>query len=391
MLYEDERDMPERTGKRPETWAARGLGWIDEDSRSFVEPIITGTTYLRDQDYALHKERNYTRDVNPIYERTEAVLNRLEGGRETKLYASGAAATGCIFQALDSGDHVVSPESSYFGTRKWLMEVGVRHGISHTFYRNNDLVSLAAAIQPGKTKVVWVETPANPTWEVTDIRAAAKLAHDAGAILAVDNTVPTPVLTRPLEMGADLSVHSATKYLAGHNDVMAGAIVSASDDHPLWAKARDLRWIAGPVLGPFETWLLQRGMRTLFVRVERQCANALAFARHFDGHPKLEQVAYPGLQSHPDHSVAASQMTGGYGGMLSVRVKGGLEGAKRCVAGMRLFFAATSLGGVESLVEHRKIVEGEDSPVPDDLLRLSIGIENIDDLVDDLERGLAAA
>jgi cystathionine gamma-synthase len=222
---------------------------------------------------------------------------------------------------------------------------------------------LASAIRPGRTRLLWVETPANPMWEITDLAAACRLAHSAGVRVAVDNTVPTPVLTRPFEHGTDLVVHSATKYLNGHSDVLAGAVLSARPD-PFWERIRSWRQGSGAVLGPFEAWLLQRGMRTLFLRVPRASETALAIATHFHGHPAIAAVLYPGLPSHPGHQIAARQMDGGFGGMLSIRLTGGAEHAAAVLREVRVFKRATSLGGVESLIEHRAATEGPSSPVP---------------------------
>ena len=232
----------------------------------------------------------------------------------------------------------------------------------------------AAAVRPGETRLIWIETPCNPMWDIADIAASAAIAHDAGALLAVDSTVATPLLTRPLDLGADIVMHAATKYLNGHSDVLAGALVTARDDD-FWQAISEYRHIAGAVLGPFEAWLLLRGMRTLHLRVAACSASALTIAEHFHGHPKISRVLYPGLPGHPDHDVAARQMKGGFGGMLSLRVKGGAEEALRLSGACRLFKRATSLGGVESLIEHRAGIEPPDSPVPPDLLRLSVGID----------------
>jgi cystathionine gamma-synthase len=258
------------------------------------------------------------------------------------------------------------------------------------FVDTTDLDAVASAIRPGRTRLVWLETPANPMWDVTDLTAVGQIAHAAGARVAVDNTVPTPVLTRPMEFGADLVVYSATKYLNGHSDVLAGAVLAARPS-PFWERIRSWRRNAGAVPGPFEAWLLQRGMRTLFLRVRRASDSALAIARHLDGHPALTAVLYPGLPSHPGHAVAARQMSGGFGGMLSIRVAGGTEQAMAVLAAVRVFKRATSLGGVESLIEHRRSTEGPSSPVPGDLLRLSIGIEDPRDLVADLDAALGSA
>ncbi len=297
------------------------------------------------------------------------------------------AAASAVFQSLGPGDHVVAPKVTYHGVRTWLKEQGMRWGLKVDFVPNGDLGALAAAVRPGETRLVWLETPCNPRWAIADIAASAAIAHDAGALLAIDSTAASPVLTRPIELGADIVMHSATKYLNGHSDVLAGALVTAADDD-FWQAISEYRHIAGAVPGPFEAWLLLRGMRTLHLRVKACSASAQAIAEHFDGHPKITRVLYPGLPSHPGHDVAARQMTGGFGGMMSLRIKGGAAEALRLSGACRLFKRATSLGGVESLIEHRAGIEPTDSPVPPDLLRLSIGIEDTGDLIADIEHGL---
>jgi cystathionine gamma-synthase len=251
-----------------------------------------------------------------------------------------------------------------------------------------DPKAIAAAVEPGRTKLVWIETPANPDWGIADIAAAVEVAHKAGARLAVDNTTATPVLTRPLALGADLVMHSATKYLNGHSDVLGGALVTAAKDD-YWSRVGEIRHLAGAMLGSFEAWLILRGMRTLFLRVRAASASAQRIAEHFAGHPKLERVLYPGLPDHPNHAVARRQMQGGFSGMLSIRVKGGAPAALKLASRVGLWVRATSLGGPESLIEHRKSVESADSPVAPDLLRLSVGLEDAGDLIADLEDALA--
>ena len=300
------------------------------------------------------------------------------------------AAVTAGFQALLPGDHVLVSRVLYWGVRKWLAEFALTWGLDVEFTDTIDAGAVAAAIRPGRTRLLWLETPANPMWEVTDLDAVCGLAHAAGVRVAVDNTVATPVLTRPFEHGADLVVHSASKYLNGHGDVLAGAVLSARRD-ALWERVRSWRRNAGAMPGPFEAWLLQRGMRTLFLRVQRSSDTALAIATHFAGHPALADVLYPGLPGHPGHQVAARQMDGGCGGRLSVRLAGGAAQAHAVLREVRVFKRATSLGGVESLIEHRRSSEGPSSPVPDDLLRLSVGIEAPGDLIADLEAALSAA
>ncbi|MFE0753268.1 trans-sulfuration enzyme family protein [Inquilinus sp. NPDC058860] len=380
--------MVDRPPCRPETIAARLDGYLCGDTGAIVPPIHPSSTYARDAAYAQVGGRGYSRDDNPTYLQAEALLARLEGGTAAMLFASGMAAIAALFQALAPGDHVVCSRDMYFGTAKLLRELLIPWGLDCDLVDTADLDALRAAVRPGVTRLVYVETPANPVWSVTDIAAAAAIAHAAGALLAVDNTSASPALCRPIAHGADLVVHSATKYLNGHSDVVAGAVVTAADG-PLWQRIGRIRFLAGPVLGPFEAWLLLRGMRTLFVRVRAASAGAQRIAERFDGHPAVAQVCYPGLPGFPGHAVAARQMEGGFGGMLSLRLAGGRDAALRAVSRVRIFIRATSLGGVESLIEHRATIEKEDGTVPDDLLRLSIGIEAVEDLIADLEQALA--
>ncbi len=381
--------MPHKpNNQHPATVAAQALGWVDDATRSVTPPLYPSTTFERNTDLSYHEGRCYSRADNPTYDQACAVLNALEGGADSRLFASGMAAAVCVLQALQPGDHVVAPKVMYWALRAYMQDVGARSGLTFDFVDNGDADAWQSHMQPGKTKLIWLETPANPDWQITDIAAVAKAAHDIGAIVAVDNTVATPLLTRPIEFGADIVMHSATKYLNGHSDVLAGTLTCAQKD-AFWEQVCKQHKGGGAVLGVFETWLLLRGMRTLSLRVERASANAMTLARHFENHPEIEQVQYPGLESHIGHDIAKRQMTGGFGGMLSIRVKGGTERAVAFHNGCKLFKRATSLGGVESLIEHRASVEGPTSPVPGDLLRLSVGIENCDDLISDIETALA--
>ena len=378
-----------RSRLSPETLAAQALGAVDPASGALVPPIHLSTTYERGPDGAYQSGRAYTRADNPTYDHAEQLLATLEGGAGCALFASGNAAATAVFQSLLPGDHVLVARVLYWGIRKWLAEFAVSWGLDVEFVDTADPAAVAAAIRPGRTRLLWLETPANPTWEITDLAAVVKMAHAADVRVAVDNTVATPVLTRPTELGADLVVHSATKYLNGHSDVLAGAVVTARRD-PFWERIRSWRRNAGGVVGAFEAWLLQRGMRTLFLRVRRSSETALTLARHLDGHPAVTSVLYPGLPSHPGHAIAARQMTGGFGGMLSIRIAGGEEQAMAVAAAVQIFKRATSLGGVESLIEARRSVEGPSSSVPGDLLRLSIGLEASEDLLGDLEAALTS-
>ena len=372
---------------KPATLAAQALGWLDPATNAVAPPVHPSTNYARDANYEKVGDRGYTRDENPTYEQLEALLAALEEGADAMAFGSGMAAATTVMMSLSPGDHVVAPTVMYFGLRNWLTNVGRHWGLEVDFVPPGDTVALANAVRAGETKLVWVETPCNPTWAVTDIAEAARIAHDAGARLGVDSTVATPILTRPLALGADIVMHSGTKYLNGHGDVLAGALVTAQADDA-WERMKYLRFENGGMLGAFEAWLLLRGMRTLHLRVAQACSSAAKIAAHFDGDERLEEVLYPGLPTHPGHEVAARQMDGGFGGMLSIRVKGGAGAAVQAARQMKLFVSATSLGGVESLVEHRATVEGTDSPVPDDLLRLSVGVEAPEDLIADLDQAL---
>lgn len=372
----------------PETWTAQALHYLDTATGAVTPPVTPSTTFARDEDYRLiSTAHSYARDDNPGFLVAEQILAKLEGGAAALTFGSGMAAAMAIVQVLDPGDRIVAPKVMYWGLRNWLSTFCARWGLDLAFYDPDEPGDLARQAGSEKTRLLWVETPCNPTWTVVDIAEAAKIARKAGALLAVDSTVSTPVLTRPIELGADIVMHSATKYLNGHSDVVAGALVTARLD-ATWERICEVRAEGGALLGSFEAWLLQRGMRTLFLRVAKASATALAIAKHFEHHSQLERVLYPGLASHPGHEIAARQMQGGFGGMLSLRVKGGAEAALAVAKRCRVFIRATSLGGVESLVEHRYTIEGAASPIPEDLLRFSVGIESPDDLIADLEQAL---
>lgn len=375
---------------RPETIAAHALRAVDAATGAVVPPIYTSTTYARDGNYQPLLKENYVRNGNPTLWQTEEAIAALEQGPAALLFASGMAAITTLTETIPQGAHVVAPDVMYYGTRDWLKRLEGLGRISLTLFDPRKPDALASAMQKGRTDFVWIETPLNPTWDVIDIAAAANAAHEAGAILAVDATATAAVTTQPLKLGADIVFHSATKYLNGHSDVLAGVLVTR-ELNQRWKDVAALRTKMGAPLAPLECWLLMRGMRTLFVRFRQSSSNAMAIARHFERHPNVERVLYPGLASHPAHHVAARQMTDGFGGMMSILVKGGFEDAKRLCTRMRVIVPATSLGGVESLAEHRKSVEGPTSPVPDNLVRLSVGIEHVDDLIADLEQALANA
>ncbi|HPT49140.1 MAG TPA: PLP-dependent aspartate aminotransferase family protein [Accumulibacter sp.] len=372
-----------------ETRVAHGSGDAVDPYRDLVPPIHLASTYERARDGSYPGGRLYSRDQNPSYDPVEALLCRLESGSDALLFASGMAAASAVLQALRPGDRIVAPRFAYWAWRNWLREFATRWQLDVALYDNGDADDLAGKLAEAPTRLLWIETPANPTWEVTDIALAVARAHAAGALVVVDSTVATPVLSQPLLLGADIVLHSATKYLNGHSDVVAGALV-CRENNSLWECIRRQRSAGGAVIGPFEAWLLLRGMRTLFLRVRTASANALGIAHFLVDHAAVAEVLYPGLPSHPGHDVAVRQMAGGFGGMLSVRLVAG-EQAARVVAGrLRVFKQATSLGSVESLVEHRASVEGSGTLCPADLLRFSVGIEALDDLIADLRQALAA-
>lgn len=374
----------------PETLAAQALGWIDESTGAVVPPIHPATTFLRDPDNGYRRGREYARADNPSFDQPQALLAALEQGSDALIFSSGMAAATACFLALKPGDHVIAAEVMYWGLRGWLDGYAREWGLDVEFADMGDLGALARRVRPGKTKLIWIETPGNPMWNITDIAAAAEIAHGAGARLGVDSTSATPVFTRPLTLGADIVMHSATKYLNGHSDVLAGALITKTDDE-YWQRIAMLRIKLGAILGPFEAFLLTRGMRTLFPRVRTAAANAMEIAEAMQRNAHVVEVLYPGLPNRPGHEIAARQMQGGYGGMLSIRVRGGEAAAIASAARVKLWKRATSLGGVESLIEHRGSVEGPGSPCPLDLLRLSAGIESAGDLIADLEAALAGA
>ena len=376
-----------KTNHSLETLLTQAGHFIDPQTGAIVPPIHPSTTYARDESYEL-KGFEYSRSANPTGSRVEDVLAKLEGAEDALVFGSGLAGVSTFFETVRAGQHIVAPRVMYHGSADWLRRLAERRGVEVTFFDATEPTALERAVQASETAVVWIEPSVNPTWDVIDVQAASEAAHAAGAVLAVDATVTPAVTLRALDLGADIVFHSGTKYLAGHSDVTAGVLATRTVDSR-WKEIKHARTLMGGVLGPFESWLLLRGMRTLHLRYERQAANALAIARHFEHHPRLEAVLYPGLESHPGHATAARQMKSGFGAMLSLLVAGDADDAKRIATRTRLFVPATSLGGVESLIEHRATVEGPNSIVPANLLRISVGIERVDELIADLEQALA--
>lgn len=371
-------------GRRPETIAAQLLHSTDPTTGAVVPPIHLSTTFVRDGNYETLIPTDYQRGGNPTVWEAEETLAALEKGEACLLYPSGMAAIFQLVETVPYGGHVVAPNNMYYAARLWLQRLELKGRISLTLAGSD----IARAIKPGKTDLVWIETPSNPMWDVTDIAAVAAAAHKAGAILAVDATTTAAVTTQPIALGADYVFHSVTKYLNGHSDVLGGALITARRDQR-WEELVLLRGKTSAPLAPLESWLLLRGLRTLYVRYRQSSNNALAIARHFANHPKLHGVIYPGLATHPQHDIAKRQMTDGFGGMMSLMLKTDFTGAKNFCTRLKVVLPATSLGGTESLAEHRKTIEGATSPVPDNLVRLSIGIENVDDLIADIEQALA--
>jgi len=374
--------------KHPESLIATALSWIDKETDAMGAPIRPSTSFLRNPAELDRAGRTFSRDDNPTYLQPESLINQLEGGAGCLLFASGMSAITSVFHTLNPGDHVVLPLNVYSGLRDWLNRHGKRWGIEVLFLKNYNSASVSNSLIPGKTKLVWIETPSNPTMEVTDIRAISAVAHAAGALVAIDNTVSTPVLTQPINHGADVVLHSGSKYLNGHGDLIAGALIVAPGQEKLLKDIQGIRNDYGGILGTFEAWLLLRGMRTLSLRVKAASASALELAKYLNTHKKVTKVNYPGLESHSGYDIASRQMHNGYGGMLSFQVKGGEAEAKAIASRTRLIRQAISFGSPDTVIEHRVSMEGNDSPTPSDLLRLSVGLEHIDDLLYDLRKAL---
>ncbi len=357
----------------------------DPETGALVPPLHLATTFERAADGAYPHGFVYARNDNPTRRRFEETLAALEGGAAGLAFASGMAAATAVLQALRPGDHLVLPDDVYYGLRRLVEAVFAPWGLAVTLVDLTDLDALAAAFRP-ETRLVWAETPSNPLLKITDLRAVAERAHAAGARLLVDGTWTTPLLQRPLELGADLVLHSVTKYLAGHSDVLGGAVVTRAED-AFFERLRGLQQTAGPVMDPFSAWLALRGMRSLGARLPVQCANARRVAVFLEAHPRVARVHHPALPGHPGHEVARRQMDD-YGAMVSFEVHGGRAEALAVAARVQVFTRATSLGGTESLIEHRASIETPPSRAPESLLRLSLGLEHPEDLVADLAQAL---
>ncbi len=372
---------------RPDTLAVHAGRRPDPSTGAIAEPIHLSTTFLREADGSYASGYIYSREKSPNRTSLEAALAAVDGGADAAAFSSGLAATTAVFQSLRSGDHVVCPQEVYYGTKKLLSQVFERWGLTYSIVDTSRLEAVRAAVT-SHTRLLWAETPSNPTLAVTDIAAMAEVARQAGARLVVDNTWGTPMGQRVLELGADLAMYSTTKYHGGHSDVLSGALITRQADD-WWASIRLIQTTGGAVPSPFDAWLVHRGMASMVCRFRQQCASAQRVAEFLTSHAGVERVHYPSLPSHAGHAIATRQMRM-FGGMVAVQVKGGAPEALAAAARLRLFTRATSLGGVESLVEHRKSIEGPESPTPDNLLRLSIGLEDAEDLVDDLAEALGS-
>ncbi len=370
---------------RFETLAVHAGYAVDPETGAVAPPIHLSTTFARNEDGLPLRGHSYIRESNPNQSQLEAALAPLEGGESALVFASGMAAGVAMLQTLPPGSHVIFPEGVYYGFQTTAEQFLPNWGVSSSIVAMEDPAAVAAAVRP-ETRLIWLETPTNPLLRVADIRALVDVARRAGAVTVIDNTFATPALQRPIELGVDVVLHSTTKYFGGHSDVQGGALVFARRGE-LSERIEHVRHVLGAVASPFNSWLVLRGLRSLACRVATQSANALAVARALEGMPGISAVHYPGLESHPGHEIARRQMSA-FGAMLSFQVRDGKEAALRIVARTRLFTRATSLGGVESLIEHRATSEGPESRAPQDLVRLSIGLEHPDDLIADLRHAL---
>ncbi len=367
-----------------ETLAVHAGHAIDPATGAVSTPIHLSTTFERDIEGTYSRGFMYTRNNNPNRQALEQGVSALEGGAAAAAFGSGTGATMAILQALAPGDHVLAHIDAYYGTSRLLREIFLRWGLEADFIDMSNPAEVKKALRP-KTKLAWIETPSNPLLKVVDLAAVARIVHEAGALCVCDNTW-APVLQRPFDLDADLIVHSTTKYFGGHCDV-AGGIVIAKIDNEFFQRIRSIQYSGGAVPSPFDCWLILRGMRTLPWRMRAHCENAAKVADFLAQHRQVERVHYPGLPSHPGHEIAQKQMSM-YGGMLSFEAKGGRDAAMNVAAKTKIFIRATSLGGVESLIEHRASIEGPGTTSPEGLLRLSIGLENADDLIEDLDQAL---
>lgn len=370
------------------TIAAQLGGYVDPQSAGVTPPLSNSTTYIRDRSYDPVRGNNlYGRDQNDTVRQAEDVIRALEDAAAAALFPSGMAAISHICQQFDRSRPICVQSGIYWGTTHWFQERAARTGVElvQGDYSNADI--LAQDVERYQPGLVFVETPSNPWLKIVDLQKTTEIAHNSGARVIVDSTAATPILTRPLSFGADFVVHSATKYLNGHSDMLGGVVCTNDPDSDPWTKMMAMRHDAGAIISPFDAWLLMRGLRTLALRVIKSSENALKIAKAMASHPKIQSVLYPGLPDHPQHDIARAQMIQGFGGLLSILVDGDRQTALDVAGQLNLFHRATSLGGVESLVEHRFTIEPH-TGIPENLLRLAVGIEDADDLIADLNAAL---
>jgi cystathionine gamma-synthase len=371
---------------RIETLAVHGGDFEDRNAGAMVPPIYMTTTFERDEEGRMPFGYLYSRNGNPTRNLLEECLSKLEAGSACRTFASGMAAAAAVFGVLRSGDHVIAPVDAYYNTGVLLREIFEQRGLEVTFVDLTDIAAVGSAVR-STTRLIWIETPSNPLLKIVDIAAVSAIAHDAGAICVCDNTMATPIAQRPLLLGVDAVVHATTKFLGGHSDVMGGAVIMRQRGE-FFERVDRMQTIGGAVPSPFDCWLLLRSINTLALRVRAASATAARIAEFLVSHGNVEHVHYPGLSDHPGHELAARQMDM-YGGILSFEVFDGAAGAGRVISAVQLFARATSFGGVHSSIEHRAAVEPPNYGTPEGLLRLSIGAEHVDDLIEDLSHALA--
>lgn len=369
-----------------ETVAITGTKHYLKDTNPVSPPIHLSTTFIRNEDNSYTNDFIYSRIDNPNRQSLEYSLAQLEHGEICYTFSSGMAAISAIFQSLKSGDHVILPDDVFFNTYLLVSEVFNRWGLEYSQVNMTDFSRVQSTIKKN-TALIWIETPSNPQLKITDIKAISKIATKNNILLAVDNTWLSPILQNPILLGADIVIHSATKYLGGHSDVLLGCVI-VKEDNSFSKKIKQIQVLSGGVPSPFDCWLVSRGIKTLYNRIMAQTKSAILLAKYLENHPEIEKVNYPGLKSHPQYEISKKQMKNGFGAMLSVQVLGDKQKAIEISNKLKLFITATSLGGVESLVEHRKSVEGPTSVTPENLLRISVGLENVKDLIADWEQAL---
>lgn len=370
-----------------ETLAIKSIENNLANTNAVSVPIYLSTTFVRNEDGSYNNDFSYSRSNNPNRQVLEHSIAALENGKVCYTFSSGMAAISAIFQSLSTGDHIILPDDVYYNVYLLITEVFERWGLEFTVVDMSNKNETISAIKDN-TKLIWIETPSNPQLKITDIEQISEIAKKNNILIAVDNTWPTPVLLKPLDLGADIVMHSTTKYFGGHSDVLGGCVV-LKENNETAQKLSDIQTLSGGVPSPFDCWLISRGIQTLYLRVTAQTKTAKKLAKFLEKHPQIEKVNYPGLKSHPQFNIAKKQMKNGYGAMLSVLIKGNAETANKIANKLKIFTIATSLGGVESLVEHRKSVEGINSNTPENLLRISVGLENVNDLIEDWTQALS--